>query len=761
MFFVGTFFPFLMSNLSLKVSVGRLTNIRTKLNAVQAGSPDVHFISELERIFGNPSIYQSKDGIKYCLQQICHMERGKAVDYQRIQAKSMAISLLPSLIRIRLHQSPDTSNFVFEQLIALLQHPSIDDHLLLPLLHMLKVFLATTSFPPISLLSRITAAVTPYYIWPRPYSDAAREVIEVAACETRSPGTALRTTLMEENPALVPGLPGAAASTPSDASHIPKERNAWLLLDKDLIRARCLNETLKQHIPTQTSTVELQMRFLATIFSTALKMKPEALGLEYATSEQIGLFYGAAITVLEHSLSLPEGQAIAYYTAELASLQKKIMGEIGSVAHQKPARPSRLPPLNIVPKLVPFSVKEMVVDVGAHTRHHFPKRESFEHLHEILRQAMDLVVLGEKPPIVKIGIVGSDDTIHNLATGWLVLSSVHADIIEKLDVRFFFVPVDNSDLGNWIASLDPWYGRQAIVLPRAIQGLYPSADSNSSGALVASSSASSLAFGSSNNASSSSGGSASASSPLMSGANSGRSMSMRLDASLLSQGLVDLIDEHSKLISPSSILHSELEHLFREARYPLNLNIFRAECVLPDNSTLTLPFFSRACVGLSAAIEAFKKINDLGASLTEAEITAHKNFKWNPPTLAMKYIQMNPMSVARAIGQQDPRVYTTVTLAAIPIAGDKANFSNPDPTNPWLELSLVEDKKKRTGARDEVRTYHVSQLELSGPEPFDLCLDGIYYGSVARVKFTAATHAEKDAVYKLPLMTFFPTDGLH
>lgn len=47
MFFVGTYFPFLLSNTSLKVTLGRLSNVRAKLNAMQAGSPDVAFICEV------------------------------------------------------------------------------------------------------------------------------------------------------------------------------------------------------------------------------------------------------------------------------------------------------------------------------------------------------------------------------------------------------------------------------------------------------------------------------------------------------------------------------------------------------------------------------------------------------------------------------------------------------------------------------------------------------------------------------------------
>jgi hypothetical protein len=702
----------------------------------------------MERLFTHSSHYATNEGVKYAIQQCCYMDYLKNSDYQRIPAKAMATSLLQSLVRTRLYASAESSNHVFELLIQLLQHPSVSDSLVLPLLHMMKTYLATTPFPPVSLLSRISTVVTSYYIWPRPYSDAARDVLEIVAVEIRAPGTTLRTTLMEENPNFVPALPGSTSPEQAAAtSSIPRERTVYMLFDKDIPRCKALLDNLKQHIPTQSSTVDIQLRFLASLFSACLKSKPDALGLEYATDEQIGLYYGAAVAVLEHCLSLSETQAIAHYTAELGALQKKILSEIGSVAHHKPAKPARLPPLNINTKIAPFTVASCVLDTGAHTRHHFPKRESYEYLQEVMVEAQEMVVAGEKPPLVKIGVVGGDFTIHNLTTGFLQLSCVRPELFDKVDVRFYFVPVENSDLAHWLATMDPWYGRQGIFLPRATIGLYPGSEGSSSSAA----SSTSTGFSSASSSSSTSTG----------GGASGRSMSMRLDAGALGAAFVDLLEEQSKLISPSTILHNELELLFREARYPIFLNIFRAECVTPDNTSMTLPFFSRASVGLSAAIEAFKKTNDLGSSLTESEITAHKNFKWTPPNIALKYIQMNPLSVARQIGQQDPRIYTSITLAALPVAGDSANYINPDPTNPWLELMLVEDKKKKTSAREEPRTYHCSQVELTGPEPFDLCLDGISYGLVSRVKFTAATHADKDAIYRLPFMTFLPTDGLH
>jgi hypothetical protein len=44
-------------------------------------------------------------------------------------------------------------------------------------------------------------------LWPRPYSDVARDVLQMLTIELKSPGAAMRKVLMEENPDLIKGTP--------------------------------------------------------------------------------------------------------------------------------------------------------------------------------------------------------------------------------------------------------------------------------------------------------------------------------------------------------------------------------------------------------------------------------------------------------------------------------------------------------------------------------------------------------------------------
>lgn len=49
--------------------------------------------------------------------------------------------------------------------------------------------------------------VKPYYLWPKPYCDVARDILQMLTIELKSPGAAIRKVLLEENPDLVRGTP--------------------------------------------------------------------------------------------------------------------------------------------------------------------------------------------------------------------------------------------------------------------------------------------------------------------------------------------------------------------------------------------------------------------------------------------------------------------------------------------------------------------------------------------------------------------------
>jgi hypothetical protein len=77
-------------------------------------------------------------------------------------------------------------------------------------------------------------------------------------------------------------------------------------------------------------------------------------------------------------------------------------------------------------------------------------------------------------PFVRIGIVGNDSTVHNIVSAYLGMRITRADYFNKLDVRFFLIPIDDCHLAGFMGRQDKWYGRQVACLTKCIFGLYPS-----------------------------------------------------------------------------------------------------------------------------------------------------------------------------------------------------------------------------------------------------------------------------------------------
>lgn len=51
--------------------------------------------------------------------------------------------------------------------------------------------------------SKLTLPFQEYYLWPRPYGDYAREVMEILSSEARNPGHFLRSMILHEFPSVL------------------------------------------------------------------------------------------------------------------------------------------------------------------------------------------------------------------------------------------------------------------------------------------------------------------------------------------------------------------------------------------------------------------------------------------------------------------------------------------------------------------------------------------------------------------------------
>lgn len=620
---------------------------------------------------------------------------------------------------------------IFQTLVDSLNDPAITDDIAQSILHMLRIFLIYCPHPPTDLLPKIISSVKPFFVWPIIFSNSAMNVINLVSLEIKAPGAGLRSKLIEEIPLLLPN------SETAEMESTGLERKVFIIFDSNCKKAKHLHELLKSFKPPYPAGSDLQLRMVSSIFESCLCIKSDSLGLEYCSPENIDMFYNEAMRILEHSVTLSDTDALQYRIQHLTELKEQITSSISTIKHFSKANMLSLAPLDIQMKLGEFGPSTLTGERVSHARHHYPKRPSFDILLEMLESYLKLECPSK--PLVRIGIVGGDSTMHNVVSGVVCLRVSRPDIFEKLDIRFYFIPSDTSALGSWLSSQDSWYGKQVALLSRSIQGIYPTTDVLSG------------VYGNDEVP------------PMFKLPNSRRgidSLSKMVNPSQNSDNESLSDDSDDIQFNPSVLFRYEIESYFRDAKWPLNLAIYRCEC-FKDDSSYTIPFFSRAQIGMKVSIESFKKQNNLPNQLTESEVISSKNFKFNAPTLSLKYIQMTPTNIARITGQQTEISYHTLTIASLPHPDDKENGLNANPTKPWLELMLVEDqgsKNKKKNIRDEPKCFHISQIEILGEEKFEMLLDGVLYGPFKKVKITSAMQPDKDKIISLPIMTFYQND---
>lgn len=622
---------------------------------------------------------------------------------------------------------------IFQTLIDLLEDPSITDDMTQSVLHMLKSFLIYCPYPPTTILPKLIEVVRPYFNWPLVFSNCAFNIIKLASIEIKAPGAGLRSKLIEEIPLLLP------ANEYNEMVSSGFERKVALVFDSNYKKSKHLYELLQTYKPPQPAGSELQLRMVSSIFESCLCIKSELLGLEFCDAENIDMFYNEAMRILEHSVTLPDAEAIQYRIQNFTELKETISSSVSTIRHFNKPKLLSLAPMDITMKMGAFGPDKITGEKVTHARHHYPKRQSFDTLLEILEGYLKTDTISK--PLVKIGVVGGDNTMHSLVSGIVCLRVTHPEIFDKLDVRFYYIPAESSVLSSWIAKQDAWYAKQVMILSQSIQGIYPTTTS--------------LSTPQSNDET-----------PTMFKVPNSRRGIQSL-YKLVNPTQTDNLDDESEnddeeLFNPAVLLRSELESYFRDAKWPMNIAIYRCEC-FTDDSTITIPFFMRAQIGMKTIVESFKKQNNLPSQLTEAEVVSSRNFKFNAPVLSLKYIQMTPSNIARITGNQTDKMYHSVTVASLPQPEDKENRINPSPTKPWLELLVQEDqssKNKKKSTREEPKSFHISQIEISGEEKFEILLDNVLYGPFKKIKITSAMQPDKDKIISLPIMTFYQTDSI-
>ena len=676
------------------------------------------------------------------IDQGSNVEVSNAFDWslplEKYDAKSISSSFIDIYLRNCLTQQgkttskdKDKSKLIIETILLFLKHPLLSEKRMLCLLHMLKSYITRSPKLSYELLSSALTIVRPYYLWPRPHSEVAREVLQMLTIELKSPGAALRKIITEECPELNKG----------GNNRTGKERTVFVLLDDSTLNGRKFRELLRcSTVPNEINIQQIQVNLLANILSSALSIEHDTIGIELLPRDEINKFYDASIQILSEAVLMSQEDAEAYRIKELQSLRNEIQTIVDTIISNgnnnvtnngMKARQPSLPPLLFQVHSINCDNTMKQGTMYSNTTNKYAKRGSMDVLSNIIDQ---FTSIGDPKnrTLIRVGLVGGDNTLHNIVTSYVCLRNTNPKLFENVDLEFFFMPTEACDFGIFLSKLDGWYNRHIYC---GIQGLLrclpsimaPPATSNNSNKDLLNNSSSSNLINSNNNNSSSNlnempAKAKSWSNPdvdrtleqlkvtlanrsntqlptpmINTNNNSGNNIGINRTKSGepqvgLYQDLKTIYELDDKFTVPT-LLRTQMENYFREAKCKMDMYLYQCECYGDINNSnvpsYSIPFCQRIDLGIKPFTKAFQKANEIPDTMTTAAIQQHKSFKYSPPAFSIKYTQMNILgAVKQAPPPLDNKPYNSVVISNIPNPNDKS--IPPNPTKPWLEMFTIE-----------------------------------------------------------------------
>lgn len=330
---------------------------------------------------------------------------------------------------------------------------------------------------------------------------------------------------------------------------------------------------------------------------------------------------------------------------------------------------------------------------------------------------------------IRIVLEGGDNEFHHILSAYVSLLLSDAEILKKAKFRFYFVPTRrNSMLASYLSSVDPWYAKTCALNVRTAVAL----------------------------------------SPILSP----------------STGVTPVVIDCSEnvCLTPPSLLHTMLNDFVASAKFKNLFKLFQCECwqkssIAQDNpSKYVIPFALKAELGMTAEARSFQMLNDLPASLSVADISACKAFKFKQPALTIRIVAASARGISRAEPELEARLWQDLYFGIVPSA-TKDLCDTPRLSNSWMEMYAMpagdpasvtapapQQKKKSRRLPDgsfKPFKYHVRSVEIEAANKgatFDICLDGVPYGPFQKVILSPCVFGDPNATdpqfVTIPVMSY-------
>lgn len=626
-------------------------------------------------------------------------------------------------------------NLVLESCNLYLKYPLITPGRVLSLLQLIRLCIFTCPYSyshsgNINLLKESITRIKPYFLWPLPYGQIAKDHLVLISRELKCPGALLRSILYLERPHLNPNFTGIEDDGLS--------RRVHFLINKKATVGVAFHEVMQSYTPDEISDHQALVWILCQCFACVLPQQEIlTVNLRGYTSQQLSGFLKQLEGVYAKTSAMLIDQALPYLQLEIRQIFAKVVMEKGANTDPNTSSPpvdasiycQGLPPLDYEHILLRQERMDLAETLG---QLNFPKLALSSTLETIIREHVQKNV-----NLLRFVVAGGDGTLLHVATAYLAIRQFQPELFNSLEVRFYVLPIGKeNNFANFLATYDAWYGRSVLGAVYGLTHLLPVRTSGSDkvekklGRAVGS--AQSLA-----------------SSDLTTFVDKDN-YSSATTQDLNAAGPVDA--NHLQRQDPNVVMRWALDSYLRDACHVLHVNVYQCETwSLIDNRTSyrTVALLQRVEIG--APVFKYKMDNNL---------LRDKKEKFTPPELCIKFTQMNCAGMARNTEPLDSRPYQSLSVVNVPRSSDKGLCACP--TNSWLEMfTLEETKKKKSGKSENGQTHHVGYAEIrveDRKKSFDLLIDGELFGPVFKIRISACKANESSEIITFPVATYFPME---
>ncbi|KJE91842.1 hypothetical protein CAOG_08646 [Capsaspora owczarzaki ATCC 30864] len=711
--------------------------------------------------------------------------------------KQLGLSVMHGYLKRRLMQGQMTS-FCLRHLLWRLERtyaePERAEVHLLPLLTLFRELISVSPYVEPEILTSAYSVIHPFYMWPKPFSDYAKRCLDFVQREIRSPGHQVRQQLQRDNQEFL---------FEGEVDAFDAHAQCHVLVDMQCARAANFVEMLNWRPSYSSSDLKrmLVLRTYQSFFGTTCDLASLRGALDCIETDALDSAFVQTMQAMDDALHLEEDEANLHTTDLLNDIQSSILSQAADVGFAPVVPPSPTqqagptdtsslllmspPPMRFA--CYPFTSE--TVCVGAQDPcfplSNMPLASSFQALFAIVDRVskdslLNTTLDDQKRRIARVAIAGTDASISNVTRAYVALRHAKPDLMAKLAVQFFIVPLGDTretdtHFARALAHADGWYERYVYVLTHAALRVFPTLRPSAHGMYYCGNGY----YGVADNVPISTAPSSWANLNTMFAANPNATI-----------GLPSLLQLDSA--SPSWLLRDALETYVREGQAALDVHLFVADVWMLQTSegkdkvvNRSIPFFQRVELGSSVFMrESMQSISTASTSSTSfasgssstssaAELRSSlalgalsdslpplgsnvgtgtlsrqpsRSVKFAPPEVSCKISEISLEGVVAQARALPTRAYWSIVVSNVPRAGDRC--STPNPRTGALEVMLVDADvgkklfKKGTTSTSSIKleglALHAAMLELEAKQSraFTLQIDDQLLQNVTRVRIS-------------------------